>query len=82
MVYICKNGHKLQKKRVNSGQTGAVPALLYLEDSGEGLPGDLVVNDGEEFGERPQEGGGLLRLPQQVLDGGQDVDLCLLKQTK
>lgn len=56
-------------------------ALLYLEDSSEGLPGQLVVNGGEEFAERPQEGGGLHTLPQQVLDGGQDVNHRLLKQT-
>lgn len=54
-------------------------SLLYLEDISEGLPGQLVVDDGEEFAERPQEGGGLHTLPQQVLHCGQDVDFRLLK---
>lgn len=54
---------------------------LYLEDSSEGLPGQLVVDDGEEFAERAQEGRGLHTLSQQVLYGGQDVNFCLLKQT-
>lgn len=52
---------------------------VYLEDAGEGLSGQLVVNDGEEFAERLQEGGGLHTLTQQVLHGGQDVDFCLLQ---
>lgn len=54
--------------------------LLYLEDVGEGLPGQLVVDDGEEFAERPEEGGRLHALSQQILHGGQDVDFHLLKQ--
>lgn len=54
--------------------------LWYLEDISEGLSGQLVVDDGEEFADRPQEGGGLHTLSQQVLYGGQDVDFCLLKQ--
>lgn len=53
--------------------------MLYLEDISEGLPGQLVVDDGEEFAERLQEGGGLHTLSQQVLHCGQDVDFCLLK---
>lgn len=51
----------------------------YLEDVGEGLSGQLVVNDGEKLAEWPQEGGGLHTLLEQVLYGGQDVDFCLLK---
>lgn len=54
-------------------------SLLYLEDISEGLPGQLVVDDGEESAERPQEGGGLHTLPQQVLHCGQDVNFCLLE---
>ena len=53
--------------------------MLHLEDVDEGPSGQLVVNDGEEFAERPQEGRGLHALSQQVLYGGQDVDFCLLK---
>lgn len=54
--------------------------LWYLEDISEGLSGQLVVDDGEEFADRPQEAGGLHTLSQQVLYGGKDVDFCLLKQ--
>ena len=61
------------KLRILSG------ALLYLEHADEGLPGQLVVDDGEESAERPQEGGGLRTLSQQVLHCGEDVDFCLLK---
>lgn len=53
--------------------------LLYLEDIYKGLSGQLVVDDGEEFAERPQEGGWLQALSQQVLNSGQDVNFCLLK---
>lgn len=53
--------------------------LSYLEDAGERLSRQLVVNNGEEFAERPQEGGGLDALLQQILYGGQDVHLCLLE---
>lgn len=56
--------------------------LVHLEDSGEGLPGQLSVDDGEEFAERPQEDGGLHTLSQQVLHCGQDVNFCLLKRTR
>lgn len=56
-------------------------SCLYLEHVNEGLPGQLVVDDGEESAERPQEGGGLRTLSQQVLHCGEDVDFCLLKQT-
>lgn len=52
----------------------------YLENAGESLSGQLVVNDSEEFSEWLQEGGGPNALPQQVLDGGQKVNLCLLGQ--
>lgn len=54
--------------------------LSYLEDAGERLSRQLVVNNGEEFAERPQEGGGLDALLQQILYGGQDVHLCLLER--
>lgn len=53
-------------------------ALSYLEDIGEGLSGQLVLDDGEEFAERLQEGRWLHALAQQVLHRGQDVDFCLL----
>lgn len=56
-------------------------SLQYLEDIVQGLPGQLVVNDGEEFAERPQEGRRLHTLSQQVLQRCQNVDCYLLKQT-
>lgn len=52
---------------------------MYLEDAGESLPGQPVVNDGEEFAERLQKSRGLHALLQQVLYGSQDVQFCLLK---
>lgn len=55
---------------------------MYLEDIGEGLPGQLVLDDGEEFAERLQEGRWLQALAQQVLHRGQDVDFCLLQSSR
>lgn len=52
----------------------------YLEDGGEGLSGQLVVEDGEQSTDRLEEGGGIRTLSQQVLDCSQDVNLGLLKK--
>lgn len=52
--------------------------VLYLEDGDKRLSGQLVLDDEEEFAEGLQEEWGPHALAQQVLDGGQDVELCLL----